>query len=349
MRRQNFQTVSWFWDLSTRSLLELDPPYQRRSVWNIDYKEYFIDTILMQYPAPAIFLYESLDTDGRATYSVVDGKQRLTAVFEFLQSSFPVGERAERTALRGLYFTQLSDEDKKKFWSYQFLVEYLPTTDENVINNIFDRINRNVAKLTAQELRHARFNGEFINTAEELTEWMQHRLPQGMPNFAPKSKMQMKDVEFTATLLLLFEEGPKSYSQAALDEAFSERELAWSGRYECEDRFKIAIQIISELAAHEGGDLGRSRLRNQADFYSLVGAVSALPSSNIPIIDEMARRLRIFVASVDREELRERHEEARVYYDAARSASNDAGPRTTRIQILKRVLVGELPWGEEAL
>jgi len=36
----------------------------------------------------------------------------------------------------------------------------------------FDRINRNVKKLTPQELRHARFNGLFINTAEDLTEWM---------------------------------------------------------------------------------------------------------------------------------------------------------------------------------
>jgi hypothetical protein len=33
-RAINFQTVSWFWDLYTRYLLELDPPYQRRSVWN---------------------------------------------------------------------------------------------------------------------------------------------------------------------------------------------------------------------------------------------------------------------------------------------------------------------------
>lgn len=42
----NFQTVFWFWDLYTTKLLELDPPYQRRSVWNQDYKDFFVDTIL---------------------------------------------------------------------------------------------------------------------------------------------------------------------------------------------------------------------------------------------------------------------------------------------------------------
>jgi hypothetical protein len=33
-RRQNFQTISWFNDVFKRQLLELNPPYQRRSVWN---------------------------------------------------------------------------------------------------------------------------------------------------------------------------------------------------------------------------------------------------------------------------------------------------------------------------
>ena len=41
-RRPNFQTVA-FNDLRQRSALDLDPPYQRRSVWNQTFKNYFID------------------------------------------------------------------------------------------------------------------------------------------------------------------------------------------------------------------------------------------------------------------------------------------------------------------
>jgi hypothetical protein len=40
--RHSPQTISWFWDLYQRGLLELDPPYQRKSVWNNVYKAYFI-------------------------------------------------------------------------------------------------------------------------------------------------------------------------------------------------------------------------------------------------------------------------------------------------------------------
>lgn len=41
-RAINFQTVSWFWDLYTRGLLDLEPPYQRRSVWNQEYKDFWL-------------------------------------------------------------------------------------------------------------------------------------------------------------------------------------------------------------------------------------------------------------------------------------------------------------------
>jgi Protein of unknown function DUF262 len=93
-RRQTTQTIAWFWDLYRRGLLELDPPYQRRSVWTQAYKDYFIDTILLGYPAPAVFLFEDISEDGITRYSVVDGQQRLTTIFQFLGSQYPVSDQA---------------------------------------------------------------------------------------------------------------------------------------------------------------------------------------------------------------------------------------------------------------
>jgi uncharacterized protein with ParB-like and HNH nuclease domain len=155
-RRLNFQTLAWFNDLYLRELLDMDPPYQRRSVWNQNFKDYFVDTVLLNYPAPAIFLYEEINPDGRSMYHVVDGKQRLTTLFEFTTNSFPVADNSEIQSLRGTYFNKFDDGMRRAFWSYQFLLEYVPAEDPKVITAIFDRINRNVAKLSAQELRHAR-------------------------------------------------------------------------------------------------------------------------------------------------------------------------------------------------
>ena len=101
-RRQNFQTISWFSGLNRRGLLNLSPPYQRRSVWNQAYKDDFIDTVLLQYPAPALFLYEEVSPEGVSVYQVVDGKQRLTSVFEFANGEFPVVSRAGDVAVGAL-------------------------------------------------------------------------------------------------------------------------------------------------------------------------------------------------------------------------------------------------------
>lgn len=344
MRRiANFQSISWFWDLYQRKLLDLEPPYQRRSVWNQAYKDYFIDTVLNGYPAPAIFLYQEISSDGISEFSVVDGKQRLSTIFEFAKNEFPLYEKTTLKQHQGKYFKDLDDETKKDFWGYQFSVEYLPSSDEGIINTIFDRINRNVAKLSFQELRHAQYDGEFITKVEELNDWMFQQLPQNFPSISQKSRKQMKDVEFTAQLILMLENGPGSYSQSDLDRAFSERDDAWEAKNEVETYFRELIALLKRIThSSVGQTLARSRLRNQADFYSLVGAVHEYQKDygEITDIDNVAFRLLKFAQAVDNEETRANVTEISSYFEAARSASNDTGPRRTRIKILKNVIQG---------
>jgi hypothetical protein len=226
-RRQSPQTIAWFNDLYRRELLDLNPPYQRRAVWNQKFREFFIETVLLHYPAPPIFLHEDIRPDGTTQYAVVDGKQRLTAIFQFIEGLFPLAEDSILQRYQGRFFSQLDDDAKKTFWTYQLPVEFVPTTDESVLTGIFDRFNRNVARLTRQELRHAKFDGDFAKTVEELTETVADDLPSGVPHIAKTSLRQMKDVELVAQLVLLMEDGPQSFSQDDLDQAYSDRDEAW--------------------------------------------------------------------------------------------------------------------------
>jgi hypothetical protein len=332
-RAMNFQTVGWFWDLFNRKLLIMDPSYQRRSVWNQDYKDYFVDTVLHGY--------------GISTYSVVDGKQRLSTLFEFARNEFPVSEKsavATIASFRGKYFQNLPDTVKSSFWNYTFAVEYLPSSNEDIINNIFDRINRNVAKLTPQELRHAKFSGDFSSEVQEQSEWMFRKLPVGVPNISAQSRKQMKDDEFVAQLLLLIEEGPKKDSQDDLDEAFARRDQNWESKDDTVTRFQDIINYLAQWGKTEKG-LGvlRSRLRNQADFYSLFGAINELMQDNtISQIQDPISQLEKFIRVVDDPEKRKMITKANEYYEAARSASNDTGPRRLRVNIIKSVLVGDI-------
>jgi uncharacterized protein with ParB-like and HNH nuclease domain len=344
-RRQNFQTISWFYDIYRRKLLNLAPPYQRRSVWNQAYKDEFVDTVLLQYPAPAIFLYEEVSAEGVSIYQVVDGKQRLTSVFDFSTGIFPVSEDSPLTHLRGKYFENLSRDEKTAFWTYQFPIEYLPTNDETIINTIFQRINKNTARLTRQELRHARFGGQFITAAEELSENVFKTLPEGFPRIESQSRKQMKDVELVANLLLFLEEGVRGYSQDELDEAFSDRETEWEQASDIRTRFVETAACIASIAVKPTDNpLHKTRLRNQADFYSLFTAIadSLMRGQFNCASDDHVTRLTDFIASVEDDQRRAESRAATDYFKAARSNSNDTGPRKKRHEIMLRVLEDSL-------
>jgi hypothetical protein len=335
-RRHNFQNFAWFNDLRLRKLLDLDPPYQRRSVWNQRFKDYFVETALLNYPAPAIFLYEDMSPEGRSVHHVVDGKQRLTTLFEFVDSEFPVSE--SHTKWGGWYFRTLPDDAKKQIWSYQFLVEYVPSNDETVIEGIFDRINRNVAKLTSQELRHARLDGAFITASEELAEWMFETFPTNFPRMATQSRKQMKDIELVATLLLLIETGTRNYSQVELDAAFSERDDEWETKSSVEREFRAVVPYIKSVIDGDP-DLLTSRLRNQGDFYSLFGAcLELLRQDAAPEPAVAATRLHKFLADLERVDDADADADLKNYAQAVRSAATDKGARDTRIRVITAVL-----------
>ena len=354
-RTINFQTISWFWDLYQRKLLDLDPSYQRRSVWNQDYKDYFIDTVLNEYPAPAIFIYQEITPAGVPKVSIVDGKQRLSTLFQFVGNEFPVYEKIKTQQFRGKYFKDLKTDKKIEFWGYQFAVEYLPSSDEEIIGNVFDRINRNVSKLTPQELRHAKFDGYFIRMAEDLSDWMFNYLEQkskNFPNLHSTSKKQMKDVEMVGQLLLFLEEGAKSYSADYLDKAFTERDTEWEKKDEIEEEFRETIKSIGKiLDLSQDINLAKTRLKNQADFYSLFGAIAELNRQNMPDINEkVCFKISDFIKIVEDKELQSKSEnelddfqkKALDYYKAAKSSFTDAGPRKTRIDIIKSLLKGDI-------
>ncbi len=342
-RRQNFQTIAWFNDLYKRELIDLDPPYQRRSVWTQSFRDYFIETILFDYPAPTIFLYEEINDMGVTNYNVVDGKQRLTSIFSFINNEYPVSENSDIQELKGKYFEEIDRDRKNRFWSYTFSVEYLPTNNESIINNIFDRINRNVAKLTSQELRHAKYSGDFITSCEELTDWSNDNLPSNFPQIAKRSRSQMKDVELTAQILLRLESEPKGFNTDELDLAFNERDELWERSEEIMETYKGIITQINNVVSDDPDNiLTRSRLKNQADFYSLVGAFYVLNNENtLPEINGIRERLLRFVNYNVTEESPVLIKE---YYEYARVASNRTLARKEREKILKLVLLNQMDY-----
>ncbi len=169
-RLPSVQQITWFIDLRNTGQLNLDPPYQRKSVWTLKDREYFLDTIFRNYPCPAIFVHKETGEDGKTTYNVVDGKQRLDTIIMFQDNQISLSKDFGDSNYNGKKFDELTTEQKRKFWDYVMVVDFVDTEASSVIKEVFDRLNRNSKNLNEQELRHAKYSGWFVTEVEKETE-----------------------------------------------------------------------------------------------------------------------------------------------------------------------------------
>src|SRR5580704_17929716 len=220
-RRPTTQDITWLLDLARNKQLNLDPPYQRRSVWTRQDRQFFLDTIFRDYPSPAIFLHKTISDDGHVIYHVVDGKQRLQTILDFTNDKIRISKDYGDARLNGKKWSNILQSDDKlkhRFWNYQISVEMVDYVEGSLINEVFDRLNRNARKLTRQELRHAKFDGWFAMQVEKESEkdvWK----TLGVVTTARVKRMA--DTQFLSELMLvILENGVLGFDQDALDEFY---------------------------------------------------------------------------------------------------------------------------------
>ncbi len=151
-----------------RNELIIDPDFQRLFVWNIKQKSELIESILMGIPLPVIYLFEQ--NDGRL--QVVDGRQRLTAIFQYMNNEFSLfSELKILKGERGKKFKDLSFLMQGKIEDFQMTIYRIqPPTPEKVKFDIFDRVNRGGVKLNHQEMRNALHQGKVTILLKQLAE-----------------------------------------------------------------------------------------------------------------------------------------------------------------------------------
>jgi hypothetical protein len=280
------QDVSWFLDLNEKGQLDLDPPYQRRSVWSPKDRRYFIDTILNNYPAPPVFLHKTIDENGKSTYHVVDGKQRLLTIIDFTLDKVRIPDDFGTPALQGKKWGDLDRGGRETFWNYIIIVEMLPDASEANIRSTFERINRNSRKLSAQEMRHAKYDGWFSSTAEaeaDKPEWRDF----GIATTA-RSK-RMLDVQFVSELMQITIEKRRlfGFDQNALDDVYAGyddlADVPDFSEDEFWEQFEQAKEYVKQCVAAEK-DIS-VYIKVQLHFYTLWAYVLFRPYTLLPATD----------------------------------------------------------------
>lgn len=169
-------TVSTIYNLIGKQL-ELDPAYQRRNVWAQRSKSKFIESLMLGIPIPQILLASRAGQ--KNAFLVLDGKQRLTAIKEFIDGKYADGKRFKLRGLRmlkeleGKTWAEIKDDPD---WANRLENEPIRTTvlrgwgSEGVLYEIFYRLNSGSVRLSPMELRMSLHPGEFLKFIISWTE-----------------------------------------------------------------------------------------------------------------------------------------------------------------------------------
>ena len=132
--------------------IDLAPDFQRQYVWKARQRSGLIESLLLGIPLPSFYFNE----DDRGRLQVVDGVQRLTAIFRYVTDpAVRLGEVTYLHDLEGQGFDDLATLFRRRLSSAQFVAHVIdPQTPYRVKFDIFRRINTGGTPLSAQEIRH---------------------------------------------------------------------------------------------------------------------------------------------------------------------------------------------------
>ncbi|HEN8730672.1 TPA: DUF262 domain-containing protein [Pseudomonas putida] len=133
------------------------PDYQRDYKWDVKTLSRFIESILLDFPIPYIYIAnvsaEDQELDGRV--EIIDGSQRIRALDYFVTGQVALQDLKELKALEGFYFDDLPAGRKRRFLRETLrFVELKGDVSESHRRDLFERINSGMKKLVGAETRH---------------------------------------------------------------------------------------------------------------------------------------------------------------------------------------------------
>lgn len=275
MERVDYQSlvIQDIINLEKQGELDLNPWYQRRSVWNDSQKSYLINTLFERKPIPTLYIRHTIDLEKeKSMKEVVDGQQRIRAILSYynneITSLYPeTGKRVK--------FKDLSALQKQRFLMTPLPIGYLQgATDADVID-IFARINSVAKSLNAQEKRNAKFSGLFkqfciSESTKRLEFFRKYRI------FSANDFARMNEVQFIADVIINLIGGLTSYSSNKLDDYYKKYDENFS---EAEDISKVLDQIFDFIIQIEPTAIEDTIFQRQPLFFSLMVALGKDTSS----------------------------------------------------------------------
>lgn len=326
---------------SQQGELRLNPDFQRRPVWSPQARSYLIDTILEGYPIPAIQIRQIIDIAQQETVrEVVDGQQRLRAIFDFLANDLRLLP-SQSINWGGMRYDDLPDEKKDDLLDYEVPVAMLSGASDDDVLSVFARLNSYTIVLNAQEKLNAKYFGAFKQTAYALGAehnefWLRHRI------LTRRSILRMAEAQLASELLVAMIHGLTD-KRSQIEPTYSDFDDAFPRRRELSTQFRETLATVDRLF---GAVLADSEFRRVPLFYSLYcviyDATYGLPGSgHDPGALSRPRRQRLLEALDHLNDQLLAEEPDRPYIrfrDASARQTDNIRPRQIRHDVLWREL-----------
>ena len=160
------RSLSEFYRWYKQGRLIVDPEWQRNYVWDRPRASKLIESFLMDIPVPVVYL--SKTSDGK--YEVIDGLQRLTSVFDYLDNKYALQRLDVRTELNGKLWKELPEPDQRKLEDVTLRSFELTHGSRDIQFIVFERLNTGGVKLNDMEIRNCLYRGALNDLVKDLAD-----------------------------------------------------------------------------------------------------------------------------------------------------------------------------------
>lgn len=224
--------------------LILQPDFQRQFVWDVIKCSRLVESAILEVPLPMIYLSE--EADGRE--AVIDGQQRLTSFFKFLDAEYALRSLAVLSDLNGSRFVDLDRLIQNKIKRCSIRVTTIKKeSSEELRFEIFERLNTGAMALNDQELRNCIYRGPYNELLRELSQGPEFRAAVGIK----RVEKRMRDVELVLRFAAFFHASYLSYKPPIRrflnDDMKRYRMISPSDEKDLRSAFKNSVAIIRSL------------------------------------------------------------------------------------------------------
>lgn len=256
----------------TRKEIIVDRAYQRSAqVWPHAARSFLIESILLGYPIPKLYLYQQTDLKSRKTIKhIVDGQQRSFTILDFYENKLKMSRSSELTEVSGKTFEELGEEYQQKFVDYALSTDLFVSASPEEIREVFRRINSYTVPLNPEEKRHSRWQGAFKWFIYNLSrKFSQSFVNMGV--FNDKHLIRMADDKLLSEISFALLKGITTTTAPNLDKMYKEFDDVFPHAKMIEGRIVEAINTILGWPEIHNTELMKPHI-----FYGLILAVSHL-------------------------------------------------------------------------